>query len=75
MATAGWALGSLLGYALFLGLVGFVEHKFNLTVAKVFPVVSLPVALAAVVFVTLIVVRPTLRRAVRIDPGRALRYE
>jgi hypothetical protein len=55
--------------------VGFVEHEFNLTVAKVFPVVSLPVALAAVVFVTLIVVRPTLRRAVRIDPGRALRYE
>ena len=75
MATAGWALGSLLGYALFLGLVAFVEHEFNLTVAKVFPVVSLPVALAAVVFVTLIVVRPTLRRAVRIDPGRALRYE
>ncbi len=29
----------------------------------------------AVVFVTLIVVRPTLRRAVRINPGRASRYE
>jgi putative ABC transport system permease protein len=31
MGTAGWALGSLLGYALFLGLVAFVEHEFNLT--------------------------------------------
>ncbi|MGH3205182.1 MAG: FtsX-like permease family protein [Streptosporangiaceae bacterium] len=75
MAAAGWALGSLLGYALFLGLIAFVEHEFSFTVAKVFPLVSLPVALVAVVFVTLIVVRPTLRRAVRIDPGRALRYE
>ena len=75
MATAGWALGSLLGYALFLGLVAFVEHDFGITVVKVFPVLSVPVALVAVVFVTLVVVRPTLRRAVRIDPGRALRYE
>ena len=75
IATAGWALGSLLGYALFLGLVGFVEHDFGITVVKVFPVLSVPVALVAVVFVTLVVVRPTLRRAVHIDPGRALRYE
>ena len=75
MATAGWALGSLLGYVLFLGLIAFVEDEFGFTVARVFPVASLPVALVAAVFVTLIVVRPTLRRAVRLDPGRALRYE
>jgi putative ABC transport system permease protein len=75
MAAVGWAAGSLLGYALFLGLVAFVEHEFGFPVVKVFPVLSIPVALAAVVVVTLLVVRPTLRRAVRIDPGRALRYE
>jgi ABC-type antimicrobial peptide transport system permease subunit len=75
MAAAGWALGSLLGYALFLALIAFVEHEFRLTVTKIFPIVSLPVALVAVVSVTLVVVRPTLRRAVHIDPGRALRYE
>jgi len=75
MAAAGWAVGSVLGYFLFLGLVAFVEHEFGITAVKVFPVWSVPVALVAVVFVTLIVVRPTLRRAVRIDPGRALRYE
>jgi putative ABC transport system permease protein len=75
MATAGWAVGSVLGYLLFLGLVVFVEHEFGITVVKVFPVWSVPAALAAVVVVTLVVVRPTLRRAVRIDPGRALRYE
>jgi hypothetical protein len=56
-------------------LVALVEHEFGITVVKVFPVLSVPVALVAVVFVTLVVVRPTLRRAVRIDPGRALRYE
>jgi ABC-type antimicrobial peptide transport system permease subunit len=75
MATAGWALGSLLGYALFLGLVAFVEHDFGFPVTTVFPVLSVPVALVAVVAVTLLVVRPTLRRAARLDPGRALRYE
>lgn len=76
METAGWAaLGSLLGYALFLGLVAFVEHDFGFTIVKVFPVLSIPVALIAILVVTLLVVRPTLRRAVRIDPGRALRYE
>jgi putative ABC transport system permease protein len=75
MATAGWALGSILGYALFLGLMAFVEHDFGLTPTKVFPVLSIPVALIAVIVVTLLVVRPTLRRAVRIDPGRALCYE
>jgi putative ABC transport system permease protein len=75
MATAGWAVGSVLGYFLFVGLVAFVEHEFGISAVKVFPVASIPVALVAVVFVTLVVVRPTLRRAVRIDPGRALRYE
>jgi putative ABC transport system permease protein len=75
MAATGWAAGSLLGYALFLALVAFVEHEFGLPVVKVFSVLSIPVALIAVIVVTLLVVRPTLRRAVRIDPGRALRYE
>jgi len=75
MATAGWALGSLLGYALFLGLLAFVKHDFGITFVNVFPLLSIPVALAVVVLVTLLVIRPTLRRATRIDPGLALRYE
>jgi putative ABC transport system permease protein len=75
MAMAGWALGSVLGYALFVALITFVDHDFGTTIAQVFPVWSVPVALVAVVVITLAVVRPTLRRAVRVDPGRALRYE
>lgn len=55
--------------------MAFVEHDFGLTVTKVFPVLSVPIALIVVILVTLLVVRPTLRRAVRIDAGRAVRYE
>jgi hypothetical protein len=51
--------------------MAFVGHDFHLTFPEVFPVLSVPVALIAVIVVTLLVVRPTLR----IDPGRALRYE
>jgi putative ABC transport system permease protein len=75
MATAGWALGSLLGYALFLGLLAFVKHDFGITFVQVFPLLSIPVALMVVGLVTLLVIRPTLRRATRIDPAVALRYE
>jgi putative ABC transport system permease protein len=75
MALAGWALGSVLGYFLFVGLVAFIEHDFGLTVVKVFPLWSVPVALVALILVTLLVIRPALRRAVHIQPGRALRYE
>ena len=75
LATAGWALGSLLGYVLFLGLMAFVAHDFGVTFVRVFPLLSIPVALVVVAGVTLLVIRPTLRRATRIDPGLALRYE
>ncbi len=75
MALVGWALGSIFGYFLFVGLIAFIEHDFGFTVTKVFPISSVPVALLVVVLVTLLVVRPALRRAVHIQPGVALRYE
>jgi putative ABC transport system permease protein len=75
IALASWALGSILGYLLFLGLVAFIEHEFGVTVVKVFPLLSVPVALIAVSLITMLVVRPALRRAVHIQPSDALRYE
>jgi hypothetical protein len=41
----------------------------------VFPMISLPAGLAATVAITLLVIRPSLRRATRIQPVVALRYE
>jgi ABC-type antimicrobial peptide transport system permease subunit len=55
--------------------MAFVKHDFNVPFVKVFPLLSIPVALVVVVLVTLLVIRPTLRRATRVDPGLALRYE
>lgn len=55
--------------------MAFVAHDVGITFAKVFPQLSIPVALVVVVLVTLLVIRPTLHRATRIDPGLALRYE
>jgi len=74
MALVGWALGSVLGYFLFAGLIAFIKHDFGFTMVRVFPLLSIPAGLVAVTVVTLLVVRPTLRRAVRIHPGSALRY-
>jgi putative ABC transport system permease protein len=75
MAIASWVFGSVLGYLLFTGLVAFIEHDFGFTVVTVFPLLSIPVVLFALVLVTLLVVRPALRRAIHIQPGSALRYE
>lgn len=75
IALTGWALGSVLGYLLFAGLVAFIKHKFGLTIVKVFPLLSIPAALLAVSVLTLLAVRPALRRAVHIQPGSALRHE
>ena len=41
----------------------------------VYPAIAPPVTLAAVIVVTLLVIRPPLRRAARIQAGGALRYE
>jgi hypothetical protein len=41
----------------------------------VYPAIAPPVALVAVIAVTLLVIRPSLHRATRIQAGGALRYE
>jgi hypothetical protein len=41
----------------------------------VYPIASLPIALAVLLTVTVIVIRAPLRRATRIKAGSALRYQ
>jgi putative ABC transport system permease protein len=75
LAVIGWAFAVPLGWLLSRGLISFVRHDFSVTLPSRYPAVSLPVALFAVIVVTLLVIRPPLRRATRIQPGSALRYQ
>lgn len=75
LAAVGWAFAIPLSWLLLQGLLIFIRHDIGVTGAAVFPAISLPIALIAVVAVTLIVIRAPLRRASRIQPGTALRYQ
>jgi ABC-type Fe3+/spermidine/putrescine transport system ATPase subunit len=75
LATIGWAFGVPVGWLIYEGLLAFVKHDFGITAPAVYPAIALPVALVAVVAVTLLVIRPPLRRATRIQAGGALRYQ
>jgi ABC-type lipoprotein release transport system permease subunit len=75
LATIGWFFGTLFGWLLLLALLAFIRRDFGFGVAAVFPIVSVPVALVAIIGVTLVVIRAPLRRATRVQPGNALRYQ
>jgi len=75
LAVVGWAFGVLLGWLIYEGLVTLLLHEADLSVPQEFlPAVPL-VTLAAVLVLTLLVIRGPLRRATRIRPGLALRYQ
>jgi putative ABC transport system permease protein len=75
LAAIGWAFGVPFSWLLLQALLIFIRHDIGVNVPAVFPAISLPLALIAVVAVTLIVIRAPLRRATRIQPGTALRYQ
>jgi putative ABC transport system permease protein len=75
LGVAGWAFGVLLGWLIYQGLLALFLHDAHVTLPQHFtPVIPL-ITLAAVVVLTLIVIRGPLRRATRIQPGAALRYQ
>jgi putative ABC transport system permease protein len=75
LAIAGWAFGVLLGWLIYQGLLALLLHDADLTLPQEFaPVIPL-ITLAGVVVLTLLVIRGPLRRATRIQPGSALRYQ
>jgi putative ABC transport system permease protein len=75
LAVAGWAFGVLLGWLIYQGLLALIRHNAEVSLPQEFPPVISLVALAGVVVVTLLVIRGPLRRATRIHPGTALRYQ
>jgi len=75
LSLAGWALGILLGWLIYQGLLILVRHEADLTLPQDFPPAVPLITLAGVLALTLIVIRGPLHRATRIQPGTALRYQ
>jgi putative ABC transport system permease protein len=75
LAVAGWAFGVLLGWLIYHGLLTLLLHDAALSLPQEFPPAIPLIALAGVLALTLIVIRGPLRRATRIHPGTALRYQ
>jgi hypothetical protein len=64
-----------IGWLLSRALLIFIRDTIGIDVPPVFPATGPLVALAAAIAVTVVVIRPSLRRATRIQPGAALRYQ
>ena len=75
LAAVGWAFGILIGWLIYQGLLALVARYVDLSLPQEFlPVIPL-ITLAGVLVLTLLVIRGPLRRATRIQPGTALRYQ
>ncbi len=75
LAAAGWALGVLVGWLIYQGLLALVRHQVSLVLPDEFTAVIALITLAGVLVLTLVVIRGPLRRASRISPGTSLRYQ
>ena len=75
IAILGWLLGIPVGYALARFILWVFERRFDAAFTFRFPLWPIAVSLVVTLIVTLIVIRLPLRRAIRMPPGTALRYE
>jgi putative ABC transport system permease protein len=75
LGVVGWAFGVLVGWLLYEGLLTLLLHNADISLPQEFPPVIPLTTLAGVLVLTLIVIRGPLRRATRIQPGTALRYQ
>ncbi len=75
LAVAGWLLGIPIGYLLARIIVWFFGRALHTSFPLLFPPWLPAVALVGVIVVARLTLRPPLRRAVRMRPGEALRYE
>jgi len=75
LAIVGWVVGVLLGWLIYQGLLALVRRNVDLALPQEFPPAIPLITLAAVLVLTLLVIRVPLRRATRIQPGTALRYQ
>ena len=67
LATIGWAVGTPVGWLLSRALLTFIRNTIEIEIPPAFPTTGPLVALAATIAVTVVVIRPSLRRATRIS--------
>ncbi len=75
LSVLGWVAAIPIGYAVGSLLTWLLSDGFGVDFTLRFPMWPLPVALAATLVLATLVVRLPVRRAVRLRPGTALRYE
>ncbi len=75
LAVAGWLLGIPIGYLLARIIVWFFGRALHTSFPLLFPPWLPAVALVGVIVIARLTLRAPLRRAVRMRPGEALRYE
>jgi putative ABC transport system permease protein len=75
IGVLGWLMGIPTGYALARLILYVFERRFDAAFRFQFPLWTIAVSLAVTLAMTVIVMRFPLRRAVRLAPGVALRYE
>lgn len=74
LAAAGWLIGIPVGYALTRLIVRLVWEIVDVRIPVVFPLLNIPIALAGTLGLALVVLSLPVRRASRLRPGDALRY-
>ena len=75
LVVLGWLIGIAVGYLVGRIILGALNESFNVTFTQRYPLWPLAAALVVTLVVALIVVRRPLRRAGRLPPSEALRYE
>jgi putative ABC transport system permease protein len=75
VAIVGWLLGIPSGYALGRLIMWVLENEFHAAFDYRFPLWPILAAFVVTIIVSLIVLRLPLRKALRMQPGAALRYE
>jgi putative ABC transport system permease protein len=75
IAALGWLVGIPVGYVLARLILWTFERQFDASFTFRFPPWPIGVAFVVTVVATLLVIRLPLRRALRMPPGDALRYE
>ncbi len=75
IAVLGWLFGIPVGYGLARLILFVFERRFDAAFTFRFPLWPIGVSLVVTGVAALLVIRLSLRRAVRMSPGTALRYE